>query len=89
MLNNLIISMNSVRLVNYDNYQRRSGAVRHVSDGAKSDSAEHDSVSPPLSANPLAGTLGFHNKYARRKEMYEQKCNLVWQHVYDVQGMVR
>ncbi len=36
VLNNLVNSMNSVRLVYIENYQRRSGAVRH--------GAEHNSV---------------------------------------------
>ena len=57
---NLVIRMNLVRLVHIvsqrlmrlwrKNYQRRSGAVRHVEDGAECDSAEHDSVRRHLAA---------------------------------------
>ena len=49
---NLVISVNSFRYQQIKSYQRRSGAVRHVEDGAecdvvdgaKSDSAKHESV---------------------------------------------
>ena len=52
MFNELFFNMNSVRLVHFENYQRSSGDVRHVEDGAecdvvddaKGDSGEHKRV---------------------------------------------
>ena len=42
MFNNFVIIVNSFYLVHYESIQRRSGAVRYVVDGAKSDNAEDD-----------------------------------------------